>query len=70
MQKLKGEDQPGLSVFQRDENGEIYHTYSSYERGLDLLIGAYNFIDLTPIGRNESGAMEDWMKRHDTYDKV
>jgi len=70
LQTLKGEDQPGLSVFQRDENGEIYHTYSSYERGLDLLIGAYNFIDLTPVGRNESDGMENWMKRHDTYDKV
>lgn len=69
-QKLRGEDQPGLSVFLRGENGEIYHTYSSYERGLDLLIGAYNFIDLTPIGRNETGGMENWMKRHDEYDRV
>jgi predicted dithiol-disulfide oxidoreductase (DUF899 family) len=41
--------------------------YSTYERGGDLLIGAYNYLDLTPKGRNESHPM-DWMKLHDTYD--
>lgn len=66
-QTLKGQEQPGLSVFVKDENGEIYHTYSSYERGLDLLCGAYNWIDLTPLGRNESGPM-DWVRRHDAYE--
>jgi predicted dithiol-disulfide oxidoreductase (DUF899 family) len=53
MQKLKGEDQPGLSAFYKNEKGEIYRTYSTYERGLDLLMGAYNFIDLTAKGRND-----------------
>lgn len=67
VQKLSGEEQPGLSVFYKDEKGEIFHTYSTYERGLDILIGTYNFIDLTPIGRNEQHGMQDWMKRHDTY---
>lgn len=66
MQKMSGDEQPGLSVFYKDEKGDIYHTYSTYERGLDLLCGAYNFIDLTPLGRNEQSPM-DWMKRHDTY---
>ena len=66
MQKLTGDEQPGLTVFYKDESGNIYRTYSTYERGLDLLIGTYNFIDLTPIGRNEESPM-DWMKRHDTY---
>jgi predicted dithiol-disulfide oxidoreductase (DUF899 family) len=67
-QKLNGEEQPGLTVFVKDDQGRVYRTYSSYERGLDLLIGAYNFIDLTPLGRNEKEPM-DWMKRHDRYDR-
>jgi len=65
-QKLNSEEQPGLSVFYKDPEGNIFHTYSSYERGLDILIGAYNYLDLTPKGRNESSPM-DWMQRHDTY---
>jgi predicted dithiol-disulfide oxidoreductase (DUF899 family) len=68
MQKLKGEEQPGLSVFYKDPEGNIYHTYSSYERGLDLLIGTYNYLDLTPKGRNESSPM-DWLERHDKYEE-
>lgn len=66
-QKLNGQEQPGLTVFYKDEEGKIYRTYSSYERGLDILIGAYNFIDLTPLGRNETGPMS-WMNFHDRYD--
>lgn len=67
LQKLTGHEQPGLSVFVKDDQGNIYRTYSSYERGLDLLLGAYNFIDLTPLGRNEKGPM-DWVNRHDQYE--
>ena len=67
-QKLTSQEQPGLSVFIQDDQGTIYHTYSSYERGLDLLIGAYNFLDLTPLGRNEQSPM-DWMRRHDQYER-
>lgn len=66
LQKLSGEEQPGLSVFTKDAEGNIYRTYSTYERGLDLLIGAYNYLDLTPNGRNESGPMS-WMNFHDRY---
>ena len=58
---------PGLSVFYKDAAGEIFHTYSSYGRGGDLLIGAYNYLDLTPKGRNETTIM-DWMRRHDEYE--
>ena len=65
-QKLSGEEQPGLTVFTKDEEGNIYRTYSTYERGLDMLIGAYNYLDLTPKGRNESGPMS-WMCLHDQY---
>ena len=44
---------PGLSAFYRDGNGAVYHTYSTYARGLDILVGAYNFLDIAPLGRNE-----------------
>jgi predicted dithiol-disulfide oxidoreductase (DUF899 family) len=59
---------PGLSVFYQDETGDVFHTYSTYARGLDLLVGAYNFLDLVPKGRDENPASTmDWVKRHDKY---
>ncbi len=61
-------EMPGFSTFQRDEAGAIFHTYSSYGRGGDLLIGAYNFLDMMPKGRNEEGTM-DWMRHHDRYEE-
>jgi predicted dithiol-disulfide oxidoreductase (DUF899 family) len=66
MQKLNSEEQPGLTVFTKDAEGNVFRTYSTYERGLDLLIGAYNYLDLTPMGRNESSPMS-WMSYHDQY---
>jgi predicted dithiol-disulfide oxidoreductase (DUF899 family) len=64
-----GEEQPGISVFYKDESGDIFHTYSSYARGGDLLIGTYNYLDLTPLGRREKkGEGMDWVRRHDRYD--
>jgi predicted dithiol-disulfide oxidoreductase (DUF899 family) len=62
-----GGDAPGLSVFYRDEDGAVYHTYSAYARGLDGLIGAHQFLDMTPKGRNETTIM-DWVRRHDEYE--
>jgi len=60
---------PGLSVFYKDENGDVFHTYSTYGRGLDMLIGAYNFLDLVPKGRDENlESTMDWVRRHDQYD--
>jgi predicted dithiol-disulfide oxidoreductase (DUF899 family) len=61
-------EQPGLSVFLRD-GGQEFHTYSTYERGLDLLIGTYNFLDLTPLGRQEEGLQFGmaWVRHHDKY---
>jgi predicted dithiol-disulfide oxidoreductase (DUF899 family) len=59
---------PGLSVFYKDETGDIYHTYSSYGRGGEPLIGTYTFLDLTPKGRNEQHGMMEWMRHHDRYD--
>lgn len=56
-------DRPGMSAFVR-EGGAIYHTYSTYARGLDALWGAYQWLDRAPLGRNESGV---WWRRHDEY---
>lgn len=56
-------DRPGLSAFMR-EDGVVYHTYSTYARGLDALWGMYPWLDRAPLGRNESGI---WWKRHDEY---
>src|ERR1700704_180725 len=59
---------PGLSVFSKDENGDVFHTYSTYARGLDILVGAYNFLDLVPKGRDENpDSTMDWVRRHDEY---
>jgi len=62
------EEAHGISVFYKD-NGDIFHTYSAYARGTDILMGAYNWLDLTPKGRNESGPM-DWIRHHDKYKEV
>jgi len=59
-------DMFGLSVFARDEQDDIYHTYSTYHRGTELLMGALNWLDLVPKGRNENGTMS-WVKLHDEY---
>ena len=57
-------EQPGMSAFAL-ENGAVYHTYSAYARGLDGLWGAYQWLDRTPLGRNETGF---WWRRHDEYE--
>jgi predicted dithiol-disulfide oxidoreductase (DUF899 family) len=57
----------GVSVFYKDESGAVYHTYSAYARGIDLLNGAYNYIDLTPKGRDEGEGNMAWLRRHDEY---
>jgi predicted dithiol-disulfide oxidoreductase (DUF899 family) len=59
-------EQPGVSVFFR-QDGEILHTYSSYARGLDLLLGTYNYLDLTPLGRQEDGPGSHEFRHHDRY---
>jgi predicted dithiol-disulfide oxidoreductase (DUF899 family) len=59
-------EQPGMSSFAL-ENGKVYHTYSTYARGLDAIWGMYPWFDRAPLGRNEAGAW--WLRRHDEYDK-
>jgi predicted dithiol-disulfide oxidoreductase (DUF899 family) len=64
------EEMPGLSVFARGADGEVYRTYSTYSRGLDLLIGTYNLLDLVPKGRDEDPeAPMKWIRHHDKYDQ-
>ncbi|MEH6578182.1 MAG: thioredoxin family protein [Amphritea sp.] len=60
---------PGISVFYKNEKNEIFHTYSCYARGLDMLNGAYHLMDLTPKGRDEDELTFPmaWVKRHDCY---
>jgi predicted dithiol-disulfide oxidoreductase (DUF899 family) len=64
------DERPGASVFFKNEAGEVFHTYSSYGRGLDMLIGAYHFLDLAPKGRDEAGLPYGmaWVRHHDRYD--
>ena len=66
-----GEDAHGTSVFYKDADSDIFHTYSSYGRGGEAVLGTYAILDMTPKGRNESGPggdLVDWVKRHDSYD--
>lgn len=58
---------PGLSAF-LDEGGEIFHTYSVYQRGLDVFLNTYNFLDVSPLGRHEEDAPgQSWIRHHDRY---
>jgi predicted dithiol-disulfide oxidoreductase (DUF899 family) len=68
--EFPSDERPGTSVFYKNEAGEVFHTYSSYGRGLDLLIGAYNFLDIAPKGRDEGGLRYGmaWVRHHDKYE--
>jgi predicted dithiol-disulfide oxidoreductase (DUF899 family) len=68
--EFPSDERPGASVFYKNEAGEVFHTYSCYGRGLDMLIGAYNFLDLAPKGRDEDGLPYGmaWVRHHDRYD--
>jgi predicted dithiol-disulfide oxidoreductase (DUF899 family) len=68
MTEFPSQERPGLSGFSKDAEG-IFHTYSTYARGLDILVGAYNFLDLVPKGRDEAGLKHTmaWVRHHDKY---
>ena len=70
--KIPAEELPGLSVFARNETGDVFHTYSAYARGLDILVGTYNLLDMAPKGRDEDALPWSmaWVKRHDEYDSA
>ncbi len=70
MQEFPSAEAPGLSVFTKDAAGDVFHTYSTYGRGVEVLMGTYRILDLVPKGRDEddlSFAM-DWVRYHDWYD--
>jgi predicted dithiol-disulfide oxidoreductase (DUF899 family) len=69
MTEFPSEEAPGISAFYKDPGGAIFHTYSAYARGLDMLIGAYNYLDLAPKGRDEAALpwTMAWVRHHDRY---
>jgi predicted dithiol-disulfide oxidoreductase (DUF899 family) len=68
--EFPSEEAPGISVFCRDGAGEIFHTYSTYGRGLDPMLGVYQFLDLAPKGRDEDALPWPmaWVRHHDRYE--
>jgi len=68
-QEFPSEEAPGLSVFYKNAKGEVFHTYSSFGRGLDALIGTYTILDLVPKGRDEDQLEFSmaWVRYHDRY---
>ena len=70
MQQFPSEEGPGASAFYKNQAGEIFHTYSTYGRGLDILIGAYNWLDMAPKGRDEDELAFSmaWVRHHDKYE--
>ncbi|HTZ46930.1 MAG TPA: thioredoxin family protein [Verrucomicrobiae bacterium] len=71
IQKPMSEERPGLSVFYKDEDGEVYHTYSAYARQLEPLMGVYVHLDMVPKGRMEEGLRPPsaWLRHHDRYEQ-
>jgi predicted dithiol-disulfide oxidoreductase (DUF899 family) len=70
MQPFPVEEAPGISVFYQDEAGEVFHTYSTYGRGVEVMMGTYNLLDLTPRGRDEDHLSDTmgWVRHHDRYE--
>lgn len=68
-QDFPSTEAPGVSVFYKDPDGAVFHTYSCYERGLDMFIVAYHYLDLAPKGRDEEGLADtmEWVRHHDAY---
>lgn len=70
LEAFPSEEAPGVSVFYKDASKKVFHTYSTYARGLDHLVGAYNYLDLVPKGRDEAELpwTMAWVRHHDRYD--
>ena len=68
--RIPVQDLSGFSVFYKDDNGDIFHTYGTFGRGAEYVMTAYVFLDMTPKGRNENGRgnLTDWVRPHDRYD--
>jgi predicted dithiol-disulfide oxidoreductase (DUF899 family) len=69
MQRFPMTEAPGISVFMKDEMGAVFHSYSSYARGLDMFLGTYHLLDIVPKGRDEDGLSYtmEWLRHHDRY---
>jgi predicted dithiol-disulfide oxidoreductase (DUF899 family) len=70
LREFQSEELSGTSVFYQEETGRVFHTYSTYARGDEPLLGTYNYLDLTPKGRGENGPnfnLTDWVRHHDNY---
>jgi predicted dithiol-disulfide oxidoreductase (DUF899 family) len=65
------EEGPGISVFYKNEHGEVFHTYSTYGRGGEPMMGVYSYLDLAPKGRAEEGLAHpmSWVRHHDSYEQ-
>jgi predicted dithiol-disulfide oxidoreductase (DUF899 family) len=70
MQKFPSDEAPGLSVFYKDKNGDIFRTYSTFGRGTELTVGTYSYLDWVPKGRDEDGLYFPmaWVRHHDRYE--
>ncbi|RYZ04191.1 MAG: DUF899 domain-containing protein [Comamonadaceae bacterium] len=66
----RGEEAPGISLFLRDDEGTVFHTYSTYGRGVEAMMGTYDLLDLAPLGRHETNPVYamDWVRHHDRYE--
>jgi predicted dithiol-disulfide oxidoreductase (DUF899 family) len=69
LQEYEHDELPGISVFYKSRKGEIFHTYSAYRRGVEVMMGAYFMMDLTPRGRDEANLSYgmEWVRHHDRY---
>jgi len=72
MMPFPKEEAPGISVFVKDEAGQVFHSYSTFGRGVEVMMGAYRLIDLTPRGRDEAGLAYpmEWVRHHDRYESA
>jgi len=61
-------DREGISIFCKDKRGDVFHTYSCYARGIEVVNGAYAFMDMLPKGRDEGEHPQSWVRYHDRYD--
>jgi predicted dithiol-disulfide oxidoreductase (DUF899 family) len=68
-QPFESEEMPGVSVFYKDDAGNVFHTYSTYRRGVEVMMGTYSLLDLTPQGRGERDVpyKMEWVRHHDRY---
>jgi predicted dithiol-disulfide oxidoreductase (DUF899 family) len=72
MRQHPAEEAPGVSVFYKDDNGDIFHTYSTFGRGVEVMMGTYQLLDLAPKGRDERDVpyKMEWVRHHDRYEPM